>query len=459
MNQTQDEAAVLQRLEEIHTLVRFVCGKTIVPCLCFIGFFANVLNVLVLTRSWMSSSTNVYLTAVAVCDVFYLVVTYLFYLKAFQFIQRFGVYMYAVPFLRVTANLFSNTTTWLTVCFTIERYIAVSSPMLGRRFCTQQRARYAVGFLCLISFVFTFPDYLKDTVVHKSRPISGSLGKFTNETSASDERIVDYAISDLPTKRYLILIGYDYINQILFVLVPLILLIIFNSLLIRTVIEASKDRQGLVQRSTKKPSNSLSVKPEFGLQHMPSRSRSLKTPAVTDALEASMQTTVELASGISQAGTKFTFSRRRPIFGEQQRITMMLITIVIAFVLLQLPSIVPTVMENLWKAKVLEQTQIMIVYTKIYSNISNVLLVMNAAMNFVFYSLFSAKFRQTCYALFQQCECCGSAHIVRGWQPVSTLSRSTGQTSDRNLVRRGSIKRTAIGQSTRVNAKDPGAPR
>ncbi|OON19060.1 hypothetical protein X801_05079, partial [Opisthorchis viverrini] len=112
-------------------------------------------------------------------------------------------------------------------------------------------------------------------------------------------------------------------------------------LLIRTVIEANKDRQGLVHRSTKHPSSNLSVKPEFGQQHMPPKSRSLKTPAVTDALEASMQTTVELASGISQAGTKFTFSRRRPIFGEQQRITMMLITIVIAFVLLQLPSIVP----------------------------------------------------------------------------------------------------------------------
>ncbi|KAA3682030.1 uncharacterized protein DEA37_0011841 [Paragonimus westermani] len=360
----------LLRLNEIHKVLRLTCGKILTPCFCFVGLIANTLNVVVLTRAWMSSSTNVYLTAVAVCDIFYLLFCFLFSLYAYDTIREAKFYIYSISFILGTANLFSNTNTWLTVCFTLERYIAVSSPILGRRFCTQQRARYVVAVVFLLSLFITFPDYLKRTVVVEQSP----------HPTNSSILVPLYRLVESSYYKYLVLIGYNYINQVLFVLIPMVLLIIFNSLLVRSVLQANKGRRGLVRH--------------------------------TNGSRSNIQTAVDLTSGItqsfSQSGKAIVLQpthQRRPIFGEQQRITIMLISIVMAFVLLQLPSTVPNIADSLWKAGILVQTEINKKYMMLYSNVSNVLLIVNAAMNFVFYSLFSAKFRQTCCMLFAQCRC------------------------------------------------------
>ncbi|KAF5395101.1 hypothetical protein PHET_07748 [Paragonimus heterotremus] len=189
----------------------------------------------------------------------------------------------------------------------------------------------------------------------------------------------------------------------------MVLLIIFNSLLVRSVLQANKGRRGLVRHTNGNRSNTqINSIRERDFNGEPST----QTPIVKEALEASMKTTVDLTSGITQSfshsGKAIVLQsthQRRPIFGEQQRITIMLISIVMAFVLLQLPSTVPNIADSLWKAGILVQTEINKKYMMLYSNVSNVLLIVNAAMNFVFYSLFSAKFRQTCCMLFAQCRC------------------------------------------------------
>ncbi|XP_018653537.1 hypothetical protein Smp_127860 [Schistosoma mansoni] len=93
---------------------------------------------------------------------------------------------------------------------------------------------------------------------------------------------------------------------------------------------------------------------------------------VRDALEASMRTTIGITSGITQSFRPIQYQTnllpiitiKRNKLGEQQRITLMLITIVIAFVLLQLPSIVPTITINLINAGIIQSTQ----YTTNYAN-------------------------------------------------------------------------------------------
>ena len=52
---------------------RFIVQKILVPLIVTFGVLGNAVTVAVLTRPWMKSSTNSYLTALAVYDLLYLV--------------------------------------------------------------------------------------------------------------------------------------------------------------------------------------------------------------------------------------------------------------------------------------------------------------------------------------------------------------------------------------------------
>ncbi|VDP65199.1 unnamed protein product [Echinostoma caproni] len=402
--------AEVEHLVQIQRTVLLVCSKGLFPPICIIGIVANLLNIVVLTRAWMSSSTNIYLTAVAVLDLLYLVLSLLFSLWFHPELQIYEAFARAILLIRSTANLCSNTTTWLTLCFTMERFVAVSYPILGRRICTQRRARCAVVCIVMFSFVITLPDYLTHSVI---RP----------ETNTSQVyRIQSNQIGDTLDR-----IGYPYINQTVFVFIPMILLILFNTLLIRSVLHASKGRKSLAQQpsslSGKAGSKMAKVQKEHCAPYTDGDIQLDDRPEpnpvlVKSALEASMKTTLELASGISQSfgqsagagtggrvGLNASTRTRKSMLGEQHRITLMLITIVIAFILLQLPSTIPFIGIRLIKNASGASRRRWEMYFRIYIPISNLLLILSGAMNFVFYSLFSAKFRRTCCMLLQRCSC------------------------------------------------------
>ncbi|CAH8866639.1 unnamed protein product [Trichobilharzia szidati] len=436
----------IQHLQSILKTTRLICGKILTPLLCTIGFIANIINIIILTREWMSSSTNVYLTAVSVCDLLYLLFSCLFSLWIYREAQEIALFAYCITFIHGTANLFSNTTTWLTVGFTLERYIAISSPMLGRRLCTKRRARYVVISIFIFSFTLTLPDYFKNTVEYREKVSSSSQMNLssTAPSASSASRMPSYSVVHSRFNPFITKIGYDYVNQTVFVILPMILLIIFNSLLVRSVMQANHNRRVLTKQTggnsnnitpTKISLNSKKIKPidsdtnnsnnnnnsgskflgkNGGQQSNQEASTSHMVPAIVrEALEASMRTTIEITSGITQSfrptlqstGLLPMMNMKRTKLGEQHRITLMLIAIVMAFVILQLPSMVPTITNNLWNVGIVQKTPYAEKCLSIYANISNVLLIINAAMNFVFYSLFSAKFRQTCCMLLRNVTC------------------------------------------------------
>nr|VZI53298.1 unnamed protein product [Spirometra erinaceieuropaei] len=156
-----------------------------------------------------------------------------------------------------------------------------------------------------------------------------------------------------------------------------------------------------------------------------------------DGIGAFQQGTMNAVINTSVAVAKI--KPRKSGFGEQQRITIMLIAIVVAFLLLQMPSTVLNILGSLIdidsRRKDLQFASMLI----IFSNISNVLLFFNATMNFVFYSLFSLKFRTTCKALFQGSKCRAEFYSLQS-KMNSTFKRSysaaprTGSKSDRTAA-------------------------
>ncbi|CAH8628995.1 unnamed protein product [Heterobilharzia americana] len=303
----------IEYLDEILSIMRLICGKILTPVLCTIGFISNIVNIIILTREWMSSSTNVYLTAVSLCDLLYLLFSCLFSLWIYPCTKLFAPFAYSITFIHGTANLFSNTTTWLTVGFTLERYIAISSPILGRRLCTKQRARYVVISICIISFTLTLPDYFKKTVQYME--ITNDNKQNLSITSSSSSFIGQYLVVDTRFNPILTKIGYDYMNQTVFVILPMILLIIFNSLLVRSVMQANHNRKILTKQTSSNNATPIKVSTDSrriklldtngnsgGIQLNQEATTSHIVPAIMrEALQASMRTTVEITSSITQS--------------------------------------------------------------------------------------------------------------------------------------------------------------
>ena len=67
-------------------LVQTIAFKMLVPPIVAFGCVGNIINIVVLTRKSMKSSTNRYLTCLAVYDILYLVLAFTMILKHYHYI-------------------------------------------------------------------------------------------------------------------------------------------------------------------------------------------------------------------------------------------------------------------------------------------------------------------------------------------------------------------------------------
>jgi len=142
---------------------RFVVQRVLMPTVIAFGVVANAVNIAVLTRRSMKSSTNRYLTALAVYDVLYLglVLVIILHHDAGSSATLYVRHRAHVMWL---GNTCSNTAVWLTVTFTVERYIGVCHPMRGKVWCTPRRARIVIVVVCVAAAITTFPEFFESRV-------------------------------------------------------------------------------------------------------------------------------------------------------------------------------------------------------------------------------------------------------------------------------------------------------
>ena len=316
-------------------LTRFIVLKIIMPIVIAFGIVGNVMNVCVLTQRWMRSSTNRYLTSLAVCDVLYLCFVLTLILdrlnSSLTTNRAFLIYKYHVgyPF----ANLWSNTGVWVTLTFTIERYINVCYPIHGKRWCTPTRAKFVICFVFFAAAMFTFPCFFQYKIIEKRDQ--------GNETVHTRDD-TDFGAHPINT------VGYTWLSQTLFTFLPIVLLSVFNCMLIRTVTKASKRRSEM------------------------------------SCVQASLVSNHEGSSRLSR--------QQR----EQQKITIMLIAVVVVFLACQLPQAI----ANIYAQSQAEMSQPTRLRLLIINNICNLLVAINASINFVLYSSLSRKFRRTFVYIF-----------------------------------------------------------
>lgn len=314
---------------------RFVVQNILNPMVVAFGLVGNSVNIAVLTRRWMKSSTNYYLTALALYDILYLALAFIMSATHYNYIGANLDYVrYRRLVVRPLTDTCSNTGVWITLTFTVERYIGVCHPMRGKVWCTPRRAKYIIGAVCLSAALITAPEFFE-------------LQAFESLRRESNTTEIDFNRTAFGQTRFYF--GYSYAVQALFTFVPLLLLLIFNMLLIRQVMVAAKNRR----RMAKKPN-------------------------------------------VGAGGGGDHQSR------DQQKITVMLISVVIVFILCQLPQS----LQNLYwiyldvTGSMTQEKERLL---RIIANVFNLLVMINGACNFILYSSFSTKFRLTFSRLFCRC--------------------------------------------------------
>lgn len=124
------------------------------------GLIANALTLAVLRRPTMRTSTNSFLSALAVwdsvvltCSAAIISLPGLTGTLAEKY-RTNGPMAYAVSYIYPVGLVAQTATIWLTVSFAVERYIGVHYPLRAATVCTVQRARYSLLFLAASSFIY-----------------------------------------------------------------------------------------------------------------------------------------------------------------------------------------------------------------------------------------------------------------------------------------------------------------
>ncbi len=291
-----------------------------------LGVIGNILSIIVLSNRRMQSSTSCYLIALAVFDITVLISLFLFmslptvYIATGKLESYFLAYPYMHPFAYPIALTAQTCSIYTTVAFTVERYIAVCMPLKAAKMCTTSRARKTVLTIVVLAIIYNIPRMLEyKTEVY--------VDPATNQTVA---QFVETQLGKNSTYRHLYFI---YMQLVVMLAIPFVLLAVLNTLLIRAV-KRSEMTTGKINTKTKKE-NSL---------------------------------------------------------------TIMLISVIVVFMICQVPSIA----DNIFMVTLSEEQLMSPVYVKI-TCISNLMVIMNSAINFYLYCVFGYKFRSVFCRIFCKC--------------------------------------------------------
>lgn len=142
--------------KEFYETSQFITGLILYPTICIPGILANMITLIVLSKKNMLTSTNAFLSALAVSDsvklfndIIYFSVTLLSKTHKKEANIAFG---HIYPYAHFIFNMSACISSWLTVAVAAERYIMVCHPARAKTTCTRSRA---IATSAIIYFVMT----------------------------------------------------------------------------------------------------------------------------------------------------------------------------------------------------------------------------------------------------------------------------------------------------------------
>nr|XP_023015078.1 uncharacterized protein LOC111504644 isoform X2 [Leptinotarsa decemlineata] len=460
---------------------RFYVQRVFVPILLCLGLAGNTVTVMVLTRRRMRSSTNTYLSALAIADIIQLIFGFLLSFEHYNNIhdKKYELYWRFYGLTHWLCDAASGTSAWLAVSFTVERYIAVCHPMKGRIFCTERRAKsliVIVYIFCLLTTATTAFEYQLDfneDCIERCPLASAQHQQPGNDTPVQNLQITEpnYAY---PYKEY-------FKNQLKHILANctthphIILLPVFphpvnlpeSRLPKRALLDNIRAGQNVFDDpSTDPEQNGTNIEEQDGYNNESSvENRTCcvenltvyveptelgKSKTYTDfiywysalvfgiiplALIATFNCFLVRAVYLSQKMRRvMTNSQDSVSFTNEKRITIMLIGVVFIFLFCNAPTACHLIYSHFHRPKTKVEENIML----ILGNFFNLLVMLNAPCNFLIYCLLSKKFRSTFRKIFWERRNTGSH-----FEAETILLSSTKSKDKFNPLTHGLVKRNA----------------
>ncbi|CAF1526598.1 unnamed protein product [Adineta ricciae] len=344
--------------------VRLVVKFYLWPLLVVFGLIGNSLSILVLTRRRLiRTSTNNYLTILAVFDSCYLIFTLILNFGSHPSFTESVLVQNILYILRPLADFSSNTATWLIVCFTLERTLAVAKPIYAKRTCSVRRSRHLICTLLIICFLISTPTYFE--------------GTFTREINACDGLNSTQRTRSIKQQELLLTIHRLYLIFICIVIIwiPLVLLCICNSILI-----------WYVHRSRRFDVDAHS-KPVDDTYSMPT------SPVKTNFCPSNYQScSSNMPLKSSYAANLRRHSRS---YIRKRKVTIVLICCLFVALLLWTPQSLSLTYETLIESYS-DMSPKRRMTLLIFNNFANLFLCINASIDFILYCFLSEKFARTC---------------------------------------------------------------
>ncbi|XP_055486306.1 probable G-protein coupled receptor 139 [Leucoraja erinacea] len=204
------------------------------PVLAAVGVPVNIIAMVILSRGrcGLSKCITLYLVAMAASDLMVLITAVI--LQRIVGIYFPGSYLsltWACRFKSPIAYACRDSSVWLTVAFTFDRFVAICCRNFQRKYCTKETAAPVVAAIVVLSFFKNFsffflfePLYIADNLAWYCRLIPSFY------TS--------------PWWR-----AYSYFNHITTPLVPFALILLLNVLTVKHIVAAGRVRKSLRDNS------------------------------------------------------------------------------------------------------------------------------------------------------------------------------------------------------------------
>ncbi|CAF0923144.1 unnamed protein product [Didymodactylos carnosus] len=394
-NDTSAEINSLLLLKRVRTIIKFY----IWPLVALFGITGNCLSIIVLTRQRLiRTTTNNYLTALALFDSGYLIFTTILNLGSHPYFENVDLMSILLYLIKPLADCSSNTAVWLIVCFTLERTLAVAKPMYARTLCTIRRTRMAITIVLFSSFLVTLPTFFETKLV---RDTPDHL-RMNNSTIKKQPHLrIQYKElfnNSLIHRIYVVFIC------VLIVWLPLLLLCLCNSILIWYV-HRFKNYDDFCQAngSTNDENN--------------------RHPSILTNKNDYNNRKFSLSSLASSSNSTIQLRRHSRSFVQKRKVTIILIFCLSVAVLLWTPQSLSLTYEIVVQrsSNMTREERILLL---IFNNFANLFLCINASIDFILYCFLSDKFARTCKQIICR-QCSSHRQLLKHRNRMLSLDRTS----------------------------------